>query len=191
LKSALEILLQFKSLHADTLRLMDRLTASRSPDVRLLSLAVSAKSGSSQPQADAQSRLRVSRLLTDLAKSSSGSSQRREEIAEVVSDDSTVEQLGALESLAGNPLSPYRLDAMRGIRRIRSSDSLGFLMRMLDSADPNIQYQSVIALAELNGLFGDYAPSMGVFEAQPAKYLALWKEWGRQRSVEKGPNHAN
>jgi hypothetical protein len=82
-----------------------------------------------------------------------------------------------IELLSDCPLLQIRRGAMRALRGMADPKSALTLIKHLDDANREIQYQSVITLNEIFGKNGDYGPSMILFDKNPEKYIALWKKW--------------
>lgn len=66
---------------------------------------------------------------------------------------------------------------MQALRAMRDPSNARILVERLDDPDSSIQYLAVITLAETFGKYGDYAPTMYLFDQDPARYIALWKQW--------------
>ena len=76
---------------------------------------------------------------------------------------------------------------MDGIRKLRDPASIPFLIKQLDFPDDTVtEYSALIALVEITGKYGDFAPGMGLFEADPQRYIALWKDWWYEQSRPRG-----
>ena len=51
------------------------------------------------------------------------------------------------------------------------------LAQRLDDTDRDIQFQAVLALAEIYHKTGEYAPTTPLFDLNPQRYTDLWKTW--------------
>jgi len=175
-KEWLDILSQFNTSDQATTGLLDGVT--KNPDGTIASRALLVLAQSS-PQKERY----VSPLLKALVKDPSLATQHPQSVYQIVASDTTPNDLADLILLANCSDSGLRLNAVIAIRRMGLHESVGFLVASLGSADRNVQYQAVIALAEINGIYGDYAPSMEVFFKQPAKYTDLWREWAGKNGI--------
>jgi HEAT repeats len=89
------------------------------------------------------------------------------------------DSLPILEKLANNETLSVRYGAMDAIRKFKSLDSVPFLIKQLDDSNSNVQYVALISLAEILKFGGEYSPGMGPFDADPQRYLSVWKKWWR------------
>jgi hypothetical protein len=174
-KQWLNILSQFRNFDGSSAALLERLRNSPSPEISAMSLTVLAKS-SPQPEAY------VSALLALLVSKPEIGSNRPERFIDIISSLSQPNDLNNLEKLSNSSDPALRLSAVMAIRRLQLKESEDFLISLLDSPDRNIQYQAVIALAEITHIYGDYAPAMGVFFSNPTKTVQLWKNWAAKKS---------
>lgn len=85
--------------------------------------------------------------------------------------------LSTLESLTDSKYMQVRQGAMQGVRGIGNPKSATVLVKRLDSSDPFVQYEAVITLSEIFRKYGDFGPSMLLFDRNPQKYVQLWKKW--------------
>jgi HEAT repeat protein len=75
--------------------------------------------------------------------------------------------------------------AIYALRKLADPHTTFFFIQLLDSQDSDRQFTAVIALAEINHKYGDFAPGMGLFEKDRRKYIQRWKEWYRAKSQSK------
>ncbi len=83
----------------------------------------------------------------------------------------------ALESLGHSQFLWVSLSALEGVRHLHDPKSIPDLIKHLDDADSTLRYVALITLAEITGKYGEYAPSMKVFDENPARFITLWKIW--------------
>jgi hypothetical protein len=88
----------------------------------------------------------------------------------------------AIRSLSASRVLSVRLGAMQALRSMRDASNAHILVQRLGDPDSTVQYLAVITLAETFGKDGDYAPSMYLFDQNPAYYVTLWKAWWAERS---------
>jgi hypothetical protein len=171
--NALYLLKGIQKLDPNTLSAVSELSSSRTPDVAFVSLAVLLATGTPES---------VNKLKNYL----DGYQEVRPPVglisaAGALSLITDVNTLPDLEDLSGSRLLSIQRAAMNAIRKIASTKSVPVLIQRLDDPDPNVQYSAVITLAELLGADGDYGPDMGLFDKDPHKYVALWKQrWAEQ-----------
>ncbi len=90
-----------------------------------------------------------------------------------------------LEELTGIGKSDIRSSAVFALRHVGDRASVPVLIRVLDDMDEEVKYQAVIALAEITGLDGEYAPNMEVFSKNPNMYIKKWKEWSSDQTPDR------
>jgi hypothetical protein len=91
----------------------------------------------------------------------------------------------ALEELSAMTRRDVSSAAIYALRKLADPHTTSFFIQLLDSQDSDRQFTAVIALAEINHKYGDFAPGMGLFEKDRRKYIQRWKEWYRAKSQSK------
>lgn len=167
--TALRLLQGFESLDDSTLATADKLASSNDPEVAFTALAVLLNTKTPQSV----------RKLKDFVGEYTG---KVEPIALVsvgteLSNISNLKALPDLEALTNCRFVSIRYGAMAALRNIGSRESVPMLIQHLDDSNSNIQYSAVITLAEILDKRGDYGPNMEMFDKDPEKYIALWKQW--------------
>jgi hypothetical protein len=87
----------------------------------------------------------------------------------------------ALESLANHHNLGLQHAALLALRKVADPSTTGFLIKELDTNDPDSQYLALITLAEIYHKGGDFGPGIGTFEQDKEKYIGLWKNWYRDQ----------
>ena len=83
-----------------------------------------------------------------------------------------------LEPLLFSSNKDLRRGTAHALRGICDPASASYLADALDVADPDAQYDAMMALAALEGFPKDRAaPTAVAFKADPAKYLTSWRSW--------------
>jgi hypothetical protein len=82
-----------------------------------------------------------------------------------------------LIAIAESPLELWHSAALYGLRKLRNPKSVPALVKALDDPDRMTEYEALITLAEITHKGGDYGPGLGLFDPDPEKYIALWKQW--------------
>jgi HEAT repeat protein len=85
--------------------------------------------------------------------------------------------LPPLESLSSSRFIAIRFGCVDALRKMKSSASASALAQRLDDTDRDIQFQAVLALAEIYHKTADYAPTTPLFDLNPQYYTDLWKSW--------------
>ena len=67
--------------------------------------------------------------------------------------------------------------AMLEIRKLAARSSMSFLIQQLNAADPMVQYQALITLAEMNTKGGDYGPGLDQIRKRPSTLQATLGRW--------------
>jgi len=98
-------------------------------------------------------------------------------VSEAIGDTTDRRVLPTLNSLLASPNLSLRRAAARALRHIGDPSSARALVAALDDGDRDVQYDAVMALAELAGASPDNAPAREVFDKNPSKYLNNWKIW--------------
>jgi hypothetical protein len=92
------------------------------------------------------------------------------------------EALPSLEALSSSRFASVQLGAMDALRKIKSPSSAPVWVQRLDDPNKVVRYQAVITLAETFGKGQEFAPSMQLFDQDPERYVALWKDWWSHQS---------
>jgi hypothetical protein len=167
---ALQLLQGFRSFDQTTLSAVEPLCASEVPDVAIPALGVLLRTQT--PESVERVKRYLDTLKVDVQPPAVFS------VGGELGQIGDARALAALEGLASSRFVSVRYGAMDGIRRIRSTKSVPFLMAKLDDPDSTVQYVALITAAEILGKYDDdFAPSMYLFDKQPAYYKGLWKEW--------------
>ena len=104
--------------------------------------------------------------------------QRRQAgIAAAIGDIRDESVLPKLNSLLSSSSVSLRRAAAKALRGISDPSSARFLVRALDDSDADVQYDAVMALAEISGASPANAPARDIFNQNPAEYLGYWKNW--------------
>jgi hypothetical protein len=98
-------------------------------------------------------------------------------VAEAIGDSRDRSVLPALNSLLASPSVSLRRAAAKALRTMSDPSSARFLVGALDDSDADVQYDAVMALADIVGASPDNAPARDIFDQDPAKYLGYWKNW--------------
>jgi hypothetical protein len=85
--------------------------------------------------------------------------------------------LADLVAIAESPVEIWHYGALHGLRNLHSPKSVPALVKALDDPDRMTEYAALITLAEITHKGGDYGPGLGLFDPDPDKYIALWKQW--------------
>lgn len=88
--------------------------------------------------------------------------------------------LKTLEQLASSKYFEIRTGALYALRGMKDPRSAQTLIQRLDDERSDLQYLALITLNEIFNLNEDYGPSMKLFDEDPQKYIALWKEWWQE-----------
>lgn len=167
--SAMQLLQGFASLTQDTISRLVPLSNSTDPEIALAALAVLLKTGESEQVERLRTYLHTHRIETapvSILSIGSELGQVRDELA-----------LSALDELSGSTLLSVRIGSMQALRAIKSPVEAECLIKRLGDSNGYVRYLAVMTLAETFSKFGDYAPSMDLFDRNPEFYLGLWKSW--------------
>jgi PBS lyase HEAT-like repeat len=85
--------------------------------------------------------------------------------------------LGDLIAIAQGPVETWHYGALYALRNLQDPQSVPALVKALDDPDREAEYQALITLALMTHKGGEYGPGIGPFDADPAKYIDLWKQW--------------
>jgi hypothetical protein len=167
-KNALQLLEGFDRLDGRLLARLSPRSHSRDPEIAFSTLAILIKS--SVPGSVEQ----LQRYLDGYAGSDSIPIQKVGVELGKIRDGG---QLNAIEALTRAKFVSIRYGAMDAIRGIRAPQSTQTLIDRLDDSDNMVRYVALITLAEIYGKYGEYAPSMQLFNKNPNYYVGLWKKW--------------
>ena len=173
----LRILQQFSSVNNETYLQIRKLADEQPSEVTIESLVMLSQS-SPEPQQY------VSKLITILTNNPGSLVAHQENVLNILSAQSALADVENLKKLTASSNPVLRLGAVEGLRNLKVQDST-FFLSLLDSPDRNVQYQAIMAMAELNHASGDYAPSLGLFDKDPDKAIQLWKSWGIKQQLTK------
>jgi HEAT repeats len=167
--NAMKLLQGFDSLEETTTSELISLSSSKDSQIALSALAVLLKN--KRPE-------NVERLRTYLANYSSDSAPiSLVSIGTELSQVRDEKALPNLEALTDSMLVSIRMGAMQALRAMKNPKAAGTLVKRLDDTDSYVRYLAVISLAETFGKYGDFAPSMYLFDRNPEFHLGLWKSW--------------
>lgn len=167
--NALKMLQGFPALSQSTRSSLDRLLNSPNSEIALAAFAVILKAGDAEHVEKLRTYIREYHAENEPPSILSIGSELGH-----VRDEAA---LASLSDLSGSGILSVRIGAMQALRAIRSPRAAPFLVRRLDDKDGYVQYLAVISLAEIFNKDSDYAPSMYLFDRNPAFYLNLWKSW--------------
>ena len=167
--NAMKLLQGFSSLSPATISRLVPLSSSADPEIAFAAHAVLIKTGEVAHVESLRTYLRG--YSADSAPSSILSIGT--ELGEIRDERA----LSALEELSGSKLLSIRIGAMQALRSMKSPAYAEAFVRRLDDSDGYIRYLAVISLAETFGKYGDFAPTMYLFDRNPAFYIGLWKSW--------------
>ena len=183
-KKALDLLSDFMKVNKATVEGLSRLPAPSDADAAVLRLETLARA---EPE-DYMGRLidQIHGLRSSLRAMAPLTMIRA---CNVLEDKSEVQHLAGLKQLVDdlpiqNPFvgemvvdNPFRMAAMRGIRRLKAPESVRFLVQHLDDPGKLVSYLAVVSLAEITHKGREFGPGMGQFEKDPQKYRDLWHRW--------------
>jgi HEAT repeat protein len=106
-------------------------------------------------------------------------------VAEAIGDIQDKTMLPVLNALLASPNLSLRRAAAKALRQIGDPSSARVLVTALDDSDRDVQYDAVMALAELFGASSDNAPAREAFDKNPGKYVNGWKTWWEESGKEK------
>ena len=172
----MNILLQFHKISGPTIAELDAIGKASPSRLSLLALEALCRSGGDSRRYVPQ----LIAMLVDIETSTPSDignlgGNEVSYIIETVDNDTTVADIERLKQLSN--FKVLGLNAMVAIRRFHDPETIPFLVAKLDSDDRDIQYEAVITLSEITGKDDDFAPGGGLFDQNPSKYRALWKDW--------------
>lgn len=173
----MNVLLQFQKLSDPTVSELQSLTYR--PLSRLAVLSLEALCRASQEPAKYVPQL-IATLVDYNAKAPSELAHlgpELSEIGDIIADDTTGAEIEGLERLTNSQANVLRVCAMLAIRRLRSPDTIPFLVTALDSDYDMVQYEALMTLSEITGKTGEFSPGKGLFDQNPVKYKGMWKDW--------------
>ncbi len=85
-----------------------------------------------------------------------------------------------MDELSNLNLPVIKLNAMEGMRKLRSTESVSTLIGHLNDADSILRYLAVITLSEIVTRDGYVGPSMYEFDKNPSRYVEDWELWWAQ-----------
>jgi len=85
--------------------------------------------------------------------------------------------LPGLKSLSSSRFPTIRLGSVVALRGMKAPQAASTLAKRLDDSDSDIQFQAVLALAEIYGKTGEFHPTTPLFNSNPQHYTDLWKDW--------------
>jgi HEAT repeats len=98
-------------------------------------------------------------------------------VAEAIGDIQNRSELPALNSLLASQSVILRRAAAKALRGMSDPSSASSLVRALADKDADVQYDVVMGLAAIAGGTVENAPARDIFNQDPAKYVAYWKNW--------------
>jgi hypothetical protein len=170
---AMELLNGFDDISAATVSAISQAVNSARPKVALAALSVLLKAGTESGNTQ-DALLRLSAYLQTRGDSP------EETLANIGSELGRVNDAGSLElveALSGSKSVAIRRGALQSLRFMKNPAASKTLVMRLDDNDGYVRYLSVMTLAETFGKYGDYAPTMNVFDQNPEFYVGLWKSW--------------
>jgi HEAT repeats len=98
-------------------------------------------------------------------------------IKEAVGDISDASMVAALTPLLGSADAGMRRAAASALRSTGDPSTLGVLVAALRDKDRAVQYDALMALAEITHASAAHAPARDVFDRAPQKYVSEWEAW--------------
>ena len=109
-------------------------------------------------------------------------------LCELAQSVGSSKQLPALRQMVDWTLYPgLRECAMQGIRKLKVSAAVPFLVQHLDDPQDDVSYLALITLAEMVGKNGDFAPGFGLYVQNRQKYRELWHDWWKVQGAAEYP----
>jgi hypothetical protein len=171
---AMELLQGFDELASDTMPALVSLSRSPDPEVALSAFAARLKGKNGETV--------TVDLLEDLnsylnAYGGGSDSAALINIGSELHNLTDARTLPSVEALSASRFAVIRRGAMQSLRAMKNRNAAATLVPRLDDSDDYVRYLAVISLAEAFGKYGDYAPSMYLFDQNPGFYVGLWKSW--------------
>ncbi len=170
----MELLEGFDEIAPDSLSELMPLSRSADPDVAFAAFAVLLKAKLQPHETDET----LSRLRNGLdAYNGEAEPSSLINVANELGHVHDPEAIRATEALSSSRFVEVRRGAMQALRAMKNPRAAATLVARLDDSDDYTRYLAVISLAETFSKYGDYAPSMYLFDRDPGFYLGLWKSW--------------
>ncbi len=86
-----------------------------------------------------------------------------------------------LALLLRSPDVAVRRAGAAALRNTRSAAATGPLTDALQDEDRWVEYQALMGLAEINGVTGEWAPGLELFNKDPDHFVTHWRNWAKAK----------
>ena len=178
-QQVIDIISEFQKQDADLIEALEKLATTARGELSVQAAALLAQNPAL--------RVKYSSLLLDMLidnHDNAIASTPMEEVLGVIATDDNPADSSRLQSLAKDSNGALHVFSLAALRKLKLRNLVPFWIALLDSQSRNDQYEAVISLAELNGMYGEYAPSLQAFTLDPTKYVRLWSIWAKTQPTQ-------